>query len=212
MKRVSISGSLRENVGKKDAKLQRVQGKVVCVLYGGENQIHFTVDQLVFDKLIFTPEVFIIDLEIDGTVYPSILKDTQYHPVSDKTLHADFMQLVDGKAVTVHLPIKLEGVAPGVTKGGNLNRKLKTIPVRGLVTDMPDNFIIDISDMQIGDTKAIRDIDFGKLTPQLAEGNLIVGVKTSRIAAAADEDDEDDDEEGGEGGETPAEGGETPAE
>ena len=199
MKRVSISGSPRENVGKKDAKKQRAEGKVICVLYGTGEQTHFTIEKNAFDKIIFTPDVFILDIEIEGKVTPAILQEVQYHPVSDLVLHADFLQLVEGKPVTVNLPIKLDGVAPGIIKGGILNKKLRTIPVRGLVDDIPERFNVDISGLDIGNTIKIRDIDFGKLTCQLAEGNLVVGVKTAR-GAALDEDEEDEDAEGeGEG-------------
>ncbi|OYT16281.1 MAG: 50S ribosomal protein L25/general stress protein Ctc [Bacteroidetes bacterium 4572_77] len=199
MKRVSISGSPRENVGKKDAKRLRREGNVICVLYGGEEQKHFTIENNAFNKLIFTPEVFVIDIEIDGTTYPAILQETQYHPVSDITLHADFLLLKDDKPVTIELPIKLEGTAPGVIKGGILNKKLRTIPVRGLVDDMPDSFVIDISELEINNNIKVGDLDYGKLTAQLPDRLLVVGVKTAR---GADEDEEDEDEEGeGEEGE-----------
>ena len=204
MKRVSISGSLRENVGKKDAKKQRAEGKVICVLYGSGEQTHFTIEKNAFDKIIFTPDVFILDIEVDGKVTSAVLQDVQYHPVTDLALHADFLQLIDGKPVTINLPIKLDGVAPGIIKGGILNKKLRNIPVRGLVNDIPERFNIDISKLEIGDTIKIRDIDFGKLTCQLQEGNLVVGVKTARGAAADDDDDEDEEGEEGEGEATDA--------
>ncbi len=197
MKRVSISGSRRENVGKKDAKRLRKEGKVICVLYGGKEQMHLTIENNDFNKLIFTPEVYIVDIELDGETYPAILQEVQYHPVSDKTLHADFLQLIDGKLVTINLPVKLEGIAPGIMKGGVLNKKMRTIPVKGLVDDIPEHFAIDISSLEISDSVKIRDIDFGKLKPQVGEGLLVVGVKTQR--GALDEDEEDEDEEGEEG-------------
>jgi large subunit ribosomal protein L25 len=201
MKKVSMSGSLRENVGKKDAKKQRAEGKVVCVLYGGEEQIHFTVDNNAFNKIIFSPDVFVVDLEIDGKNYSAILQDVQYHPVSDRTLHADFLQLLDGKAVVISLPVKLEGVAPGVIKGGVLNKKLRNIPVKGMVNDMPDRITVDISKLNIGDTIQIKDVDFGGLECQLKESLLVVGVKTARGAVDEDEEDEDEDGEGEASGE-----------
>jgi len=209
MKRVSISGSPRENVGKKDAKKQRAEGKVIGVLYGAGEQTHFTIEKNAFDKVIFTPDVFILDIEIDGKVTAAILQEVQYHPVSDLALHADFLQLVDGKAVTVNLPIKLDGEAPGIMKGGILNKKLRTIPVKGLVNDIPERFNVDISALDIGDSIKIRDIDFGKLTCKLQEGNLVVGVKTAR-GAGLDEDEEEGEE--GEEGEGEGEATEAPAE
>lgn len=206
-----MSGSLRENVGKKDAKKQRAEGKVICVMYGGEKQIHFTVDNNAFNKVIFSPDVFVIDLEIDGNAYSAILQDVQYHPVSDRTLHADFLQVLESKPVIINLPIKLEGVSPGVIKGGVLNKKLRNIPVKGLVKDMPDNIKVDISKLNIGDTLQVRDVDFGGLECQLNESLLVVGVKTQR--GALDEDEEDEEGEEGEEGEGASEGAseETPA-
>lgn len=198
MKRVSVSGSPRENVGKKDAKMQRVQGKVISVLYGAGEQTHFTVEKNPFNKLIFTPDVFIIDLEINGKVIPAILQDVQYHPVTDLPLHADFLQLVDGKPVVIDLPVKLEGVAPGIMKGGILTKKLRNIPVKGLVGDIPEFITIDISGLDIGNNIKVRDIDFGNLVPQVTEGNLVVGVKTARGAATDEEEGEDEGEGEGE--------------
>ena len=190
MKRVSMSGSPRENVGKKDAKALRAAGKVICVLYGGEKQVHFTLDEYSFNKIIFTPEVFVLDIEIDGTTYPAILQDVQYHPVSDKTLHADFLEVVEGKPVTVSIPVKLEGVAPGIIKGGILTQKLRAISVRGLVEDMPENIVVDISSLNIAQSVKIQDIDFGKLACQISEDNMVVGVKTARGALSDEEEEE----------------------
>jgi len=198
MKEVSISGSLRENVGKKDAKKLRKEGKIICVVYGGKEQLHFTVESNDFKKLIFTPEVYVVNLELDGKTFPTILQDVQYHPVTDKPLHADFLQLIDGKQISINLPVKIVGTAPGVVKGGVLNKKMRLLPVKGLITDMPDNFSIDISSLEINDTIQIRDIDFGKLTPLAAEGLLVVGVKTQRGVVDTDED-EDEEEESEEG-------------
>ena len=200
MKEVSISGSLRESVGKKDAKKLRKEGKIICVVYGGKEQLHFTVETNDFKKLIFTPEVYIVNVELDGKAFPTILQDVQYHPVSDKPLHADFLQLTDGKQISINLPVKIVGTAPGIVKGGVLNKKMRLLPVKGLINDMPDNFTIDISSLEINDTIQIRDIDFGKLTPLAAEGLLIVGVKTQRGVVDEDEEDEEG-EEGAEGAE-----------
>lgn len=210
MKKVSMSGSLRENVGKKDAKKQRAEGKVVCVLYGGEKQIHFTVENNDFNKIIYSPDVYAVDLEIDGNTYPAILQDVQYHPVSDRTLHADFLQVLDGKPVVVDLPINFVGTAPGIIKGGILNKKLRNIPVKGLIDEIPETITVDISKLNIGNTIKIGDVNFGNLECQLKETLLVVSVKTARGAVTGDDDDDDSEEgseesEGGEATETPAE-------
>ena len=115
MKKVSMSGSLRENVGKKDAKKHRREGNIPCVIYGGEKQIHFVTNEIKFDKVIFTPEVYLITIEIDGKEYLTILQDVQYHPVTDKVLHADFLELADGKTISIGIPVRLTGSAAGRT-------------------------------------------------------------------------------------------------
>lgn len=203
MKRVSISGSLRKNVGKKDAKAARNSGNIVCVLYGGAEQKHFTLPEVKFNKLIYTPEVNIVDIELEGKVYPTVIQDLQFHPVTDKTLHVDFLEIIEGKALTVNLPIKIVGTAPGVMKGGILNRKLRNIAVRGLIENMPEHISVDISTLDIGDTIKVKDLQIGDLTAQLNPNALVVSVKTARGAMAAGADD-DDDEEGEEGGESEA--------
>lgn len=123
MKKVSLSGSLRENVGKKDAKRVRREGSIPCVIYGGEKQIHFAVEDLAFDSLIFTPDVYEINLDIDGKKFTAILQDVQYHPVTDKVLHADFLEVLDGKPVIVGVPVHLIGDSVGVIRGGKLIQK-----------------------------------------------------------------------------------------
>lgn len=199
MKRVSISGSLRENVGKKDAKQARNEGKVICVLYGGKEQIHFTLPQVKFDKLIYTPEVYLIDIDLDGTVYPAIIQDMQFHPVTDKTLHVDFLEIVEGKPVTVSLPVKLTGTSPGVMKGGILTKKMRNIAVKGIVHDMPENITLDISKLEIADSIKIKDVDFGALEPKADENAIVVNVKTARGVLADEEEEEGEEGEAAEG-------------
>ena len=108
MKTVSLSGSLRENVGKKDAKKNRREGKVPCVLYGGKEQIHFQMEEKAFTKIVFTPEVFIINISIGDKQYQAILQDIQYHPVTDVILHADFLEILPGKHISIGVPVKLK--------------------------------------------------------------------------------------------------------
>jgi large subunit ribosomal protein L25 len=194
MKKVSVSGSLRENVGKKDAKAQRANEKVVCVLYGGEKQVHFTIDEKQFKRISHTPEVYIVDINIDGESHTAILQDAQFHPVSDSPLHADFLEVIDGKPIKVVIPVKFEGSAPGVLKGGILTKKLRSIPVKGLAKDIPDSFLINISKLKIGMSIKIKDIDFGPLTPLMDGNSLVAGVKTTRGAIVADDEEEETEE------------------
>ncbi len=201
MKTVSLSGSLRENVGKKDAKKQRKEGRVPCVIYGGKEQKHFSLDQKDFKKIIFTPEIFIIKIELDGKTFETILQDIQYHPVTDIVLHADFLELVPGKAVTLAIPVQLEGTAPGVIKGGRLQLKLRKLRMKGLVEDMPEHVVLDISGLDIGNAIKVKEVPGEKLQFLDPANAVVVSVKAAR---GVSEEELAAEGEGGEEGETEA--------
>jgi large subunit ribosomal protein L25 len=207
MKNVSLSGSPRENVGKKDAKRNRKEGKVPCVLYGGKEQTHFVAEEKDFKKIIFTPEVFIIKLNIGGKEIDAVLQDIQYHPVTDRILHVDFFEILPGKAVTIAIPVHLEGTAPGVIKGGKLRLKIRKIRVSGLVEDLPDYIVLDISELDVGDSIKVSDVENDKLRFLDNARSIVVGVFTARIVV----DEEEEEAEGEEGEEGAAEEGGTPA-
>ncbi len=201
MKTVSLSGSLRENVGKKDAKRSRKEGKIPCVIYGGESQIHFTLPELAVDKIIFTPEVFILNITIDGKEYQTILQDIQYHPVTDKVLHIDFLEITKGKDVVVGLPVKFDGVAPGLIKGGKLQVKYRKLRVKGKIEDMPEFITLDVSKLDLGNSIKVRDLSLDKIQVVEIPNAVVVQVKMARGAGAGEEEEE---EEGEEGEEAPA--------
>ena len=127
MKSVSISGSLRENVGKKDAKAQRNQGMIPCVIYGGKDQKMFVVDERQFKNLLYTPEVKYAEVNINGEVRNAIVQETQFHPITDRLMHVDFLEVVDGKPITIEIPFKVKGTSPGVLKGGLLKKLLRML-------------------------------------------------------------------------------------
>jgi len=220
MKTVSLSGSPRENVGKKDAKSLRNQGFVPCVIYGGEKQIHFHCDEREFSKIIFTPESYIIKLTVGDTEYNVLLQDIQYHPVSDKVLHADFLEFNLENPVKVAVPVTVTGAAIGVLKGGTMKKVMRKIAVKAVVADIPEDIEVDITKLDIGDSIMIRDLKIKKLEFLDRPNDVIVAVKVTRIVV--EEEDEEDEEgeegeegeggEGGEGGEVSAEGGKKPAE
>jgi len=180
MKKVSISGSLRENVGKKDAKLTRVQGKVPCVLYGGKEQVHFAVEEKGFKKLIFSPNSYLVNLVIDGKEHEAILQDTQYHPVTDSLLHVDFMELQPGKAIIISVPIAVEGVAVGVFKGGRLIKKFRKLKVRALPENLPDEIKINIEKLDINDSIKVSDITLENIELLDPPSAIVVGVRVTR--------------------------------
>jgi large subunit ribosomal protein L25 len=208
MKKVSLSGSLRENVGKKDAKKNRKEGNVLCVLYGGKDQVHFTMKKLEFDKLIFTTDSYLVNLDIDGEKYQAVLQDVQYHPVTDLVLHADFLLVAKGKPVTTAIPVQFEGNVPGVMAGGRLIKKMYKVVVRGMVDDMPDYITVDMSKLNIGQSIKVKDVKIPNVAC-LADANaVVVMVKTARGAGELEGDEEDEEDEEGEG----AEGAETATE
>ena len=143
MQTVSLSGSPRENVGKKDAKALRQKGLVPCVLYGGEKQVHFVLDERDFAKIVYTPETYLVKITLDGEEIETLLQDIQYHPVTDKILHADFLEVFTDKPIRVAIPVHAVGDAPGVMKGGSLNLILRKLVVRGFAKDIPDGIDID---------------------------------------------------------------------
>ena len=220
MKTVSLSGSRRENVGKKDAKLLRQKGLVPCVLYGGEQQIHFYLDERDFAKIVYTPETYLVKIDFGDGAIDTLLQDIQYHPVTDKILHADFLEVFTDKPLRVSIPVHPVGDSPGVIKGGSLNLILRKLAVRGFVKDIPDGIDIDISELEIGDSVRIRDLKVEKLSFVDPGHTVVLSVKVTRMAVTAEEEEDEEGEEGeegaeaegGEGGDKPAEGGDKPAE
>jgi large subunit ribosomal protein L25 len=180
MKTVSLSGSLRENVGKKDAKKNRREGKVPCVMYGGKEQLHFVVEEKPLKKIVFTPEVYIINLNVEGRSHDTILQDAQYHPVTDNFLHVDFLEILPEKQVTIAVPVKAEGTPTGVLKGGRFINKMRKLKIKALAKDLPDFIPINTDDLDIGDSIRVSDIKLDNVTFLDAANSVIVGVRTAR--------------------------------
>ena len=207
MKTASLSGSLRESVGKKDADALRANNQIPGVLYGGAEQIHFSVSENQINKVVFNPDVFKIDLDIAGKKVECIIQDIQFHPVTDRVTHLDFLEILPGKPVKVELPLRTTGQAIGVLNGGRLEVNYRRIPVRGIADDLPESLSVDISDLEIGDNARVRDLTVDGLEILLSESALLVACKRTRAAMSAESDLEGEEGEGGEGGEG-AEGGE----
>jgi large subunit ribosomal protein L25 len=181
MRTVSMSGSLRGNVGKKDAKAARREGLVPCVLYGGTEQVHFTVSERSFKDVVFTPEACFIDLDLDGKKFQAILQDIQYHPVSDNILHADMLELLPDKAINMTIPIKITGVSPGVLRGGRLVQKMRRLKTRSLPEHMPEAIVISIDKLDINDSVKVSDLQRDHLTLLDPKNAVVVGVRVTRV-------------------------------
>ena len=197
MKSVSISGSLRENVGKKDAKAQRRQGMIPCVIYGGKEQKLFLVEDKQFTKLLYTPEVNYVELELDGKITKAIVQDTQFHPITDKLLHVDFLEVVDGKPITIEIPFKVTGTSPGVLKGGSLKKRVRKLKVRGLLENIPEEITADISNLDINQFIKVGDLSVENLTIVDNPNKVIVIVNPTRNAVATTEGEGESEETAG---------------
>lgn len=158
MQKVTITGSLRSGLGKKEAKRLRREGKIPCVLYGKEENIHFAVEPNEVKTLVFTPDFKLAELNIDGNTYTSILKDSQFHPVSEQVEHLDFLALSEGNTVKVNVPLRCVGNAPGVKEGGKLLQKVREILIKTTPENLVDELAVDISDLKLGGTKRVKDI------------------------------------------------------
>ena len=180
MKSVSISGSLRENVGKKDAKGQRHQGMVPCVLYGGEKQLPLLVEEKAFKDLLYTPEVHYVELEVGGQQYKAIVQETQFHPVTEQLLHVDFLEVVDGKPITVNIPLRITGNSPGVMRGGRLSKRVRNLRVKGLLEHIPEHILVDISSLDILNTVEVNEIKLDNVSIIDNPAKVVVTILSSR--------------------------------
>jgi large subunit ribosomal protein L25 len=210
MKTVSMSGSLRGNVGKKDAKKARKEGKVPCVVYGGKDQVHFMMEEKAFKSILFTPDTFIIELDLEGKKYNVILQDVQYHPVTDLVLHADFLEVIPDKTIRVSIPVKVIGTSKGVLKGGKLTKKFRKLLVKGLVENIPDKIDVDITKLDIGDSIKVSDLKLADIEFLDPKNAMVITVRTARVILTEEEEEEEAAEgEDGEAPETESEAAET---
>lgn len=189
MKIVSMSGSVRQNVGKKDAKALRKENKVPCVLYGGnEKQIIFSLPESDFKPLLFSPETHYVELNIDGQKSMAILQDIEYHPVNDGVLHADFLRIFDNKPLTIAVPIKTTGTAPGVLAGGKLQIKIRKVKLHGLPNNIPQEVVLDISKLALGQAIKVADLQLENVTVMEVKSSVVVTVRSTRNAVATTEE------------------------
>jgi large subunit ribosomal protein L25 len=186
MKTIAISGSPRENVGKRDAKELRYEGKVPAVLYGGKEQVHFAVTRTDLNEAIYSPEANFVEIDLGGNKVKAIIKDTQFHPLTDLLLHVDFLQLFDDKAINMEIPVKLTGTSPGVKMGGKLVQKLRKLRVKALPKDMPQVVEVSIAKLEVGNLFRVRDLEKGDYQVTNTPEDTIVSVAMSRALKQAE--------------------------
>ncbi len=194
MKVASLSGSLRESVGKKSARQLRVNGQVPCVLYGQGNQVHFSADIREIDKIIFTPYVYKVEIDINGEKVFAIVQDLQQDPITGKVRHIDFLRMDSKTPVKIGLPIKLNGTARGVLSGGKISTPFRRLTVVGLPDALPDFIEVDVTKLRIGQAIRVSQINIEGLTFLDPQNAVVVAVRMAR-GATKDSGDDDDDEE-----------------
>lgn len=182
MKTVSLSGSLRANVGKVDATAVRAKGHVPCVIYGAGEQIHFSADIRDFKNIIFTPDTNLVEVNIDGKKYLTVLQEAQYHKINDKLIHADFLAVSTDKPVSVQLPVKAVGQAEGVKAGGKLIVKMRKLKVKGLISKLPESIDLNIEKLAIGKSISAGDINIDGITVLHPKNISVISVETTRAA------------------------------
>ena len=188
MKSITIKGSQRESVGKAASKALRNAGQVPCVLYGGDNVLHFSAPELAFKNIVYTPNVYTAAIELNGKTYDAILQDIQFDPVTDKIIHIDFYQLNKSKEITIEVPIQIEGTSPGIMAGGTLrivNRKLK---VKALPDNLPDFVSVDISGMEMGNKLYVTKLPQENYKIMHPDNTVVCQIRISRAAMKAAQD------------------------
>lgn len=188
MKSIAISGSPRENVGKRDAKELRYEGLVPAVLYGGKTQTHFSVSAADLKPVIYTPVVHFIDITVAGTKTQAIIQDIQFHPLTEQILHVDFLELDEKKPIAIEIPIRITGTSPGVKMGGKLVQKLRKLRIKALPKDHLDNIDVSIEGLEVGRSVRVADLKFDKLTITNAKEDTILSITTSRALRQAEQD------------------------
>ena len=194
MKSITIKGSKRESVGKSATKALRNAGMVPCVLYGGDEPVHFAAEELAFTKLVYTPNAHTVALEIGEKMkFNAILQDIQFHPLTDKILHIDFYQLFDDKAVSIDIPVKILGAAPGVlNSGGVLSRNKRKLRVRALPANLPDFIEADISNLELGSKLYVTELENENYRFLHPDNTVVCQVRTSRTSLQVETDEQID--------------------
>ena len=185
MQTIQINGTARNNFGKKFAKAARREGQVPCIIYGGGEEIAFTIDSKELSQLIYTPNSYIIELNIDGKIEKAVMREVQFHPVREQILHVDFYRIQEGKPVAVNVPVRLTGNAEGVKIGGKLALSARKLTVKGLVEFIPDEIVVDVTPLKVGQTIFVGDLKHENLTFVTPATTAVCAVRVTRASRAA---------------------------
>ena len=185
MKSITIKGSERENVGKKATKAVRDAGMVPCVIYGGNQPVHFVADERAFKDLVYTPNAHTVVVELNGASTNVIMQDIQFHPVSDRILHIDFFQLSDDKEIVMEVPVKITGTSPGVLLGGVLRLNQRRLKVKALPKNLPDFVEASISELEMGNKLYVTKLPTNNFKLMHPDNTVVCQVRISRAAMKA---------------------------
>lgn len=202
MKTIEIIGYRRANLGKTGSQTLRDEGNVPCVLYGGDNQVHFYAPMILFREVVYTNEAHFVHLNIEGEECQAILQEVQFHPVSEVILHADFLRISEDRKIKMNIPARLVGQAPGVAKGGTLVQKRSSLKVLGFPKDMPDHIDVDVTELDFHHAIKVSDIKYEGLEFKDPKQASVAVVEVPRAAKLAAEEA---------AAATPAEGAAAPA-
>jgi len=213
MQVVKVTGNQRQGTGTAGAREARNQGLIPAVVYGGGEVAHIGVKLQEVKSLIYTPDFKIAEVQIDGATHKCIVKDVQMHPVTDNVMHVDFLRLVDGHPIKVNIPVKFKGVSPGVKEGGKLVPMMRRVKVKTLPENLVDELFVDISELELGGSVRVRDIEINdKLEIMTTGATPVANVEVPRALKSEEaEAEEAAAEAGGEGAEGAAEGEEAAA-
>ena len=206
MKSITIKGSKRESVGKKATKALRNAGQVPCVLYGGDQPVHFSAAELAFSKLVYTPNAHTVVIALGDTSFNAVLQDIQFHPVTENILHIDFYQLFDDKEIAMDIPVVLTGNSIGVRAGGVLRRNRRKLRIKALPTNLPDDIKVDISKLKIGNKVYVSQLPSEDYKFLHSDNTVVCQIKQSRVSVDIEDDEDEGEAEGAEGAEGTAEG------
>ena len=185
MKTLLVKGEKRNSLGKKDAKLLRSKELVPAVLYGAGEPIHFSVAFSEMRQLVYTPGVFLVDLDLDGTIYPAMMQDVQWHAVEEQILHVDFLKIEENKKIKIDVPVKVVGLAKGIKAGGKLKTNLRRLKVKALAKDLPDSIEINVTKLGIGQSIKVGDLSLKNIEILDKKSNVVVAVTITRAAKSA---------------------------
>ena len=191
MKEINLTGQLRSDLGKKASKSLRKEGLIPCNMYGiattdgKPSAFSFTVPMTELRKLIYTPHIYLVNVTVDGKLHIAILKEIQFHPVTDAVLHVDFLEVNEEKPITIGLPVKLVGLAQGIRDGGRMSLSLRKLNVKAPYKSLPEHLDVDVTALTIGKSIKVGQLSYEGLELVTGKDVVVCSIKMTRAASMA---------------------------